>query len=500
MKFIGRFGALAAAGSAVALLLTGCTGGSGGTGGGGSDSGHFDGVPDSLAERLNSYAVHTSENSKLDAHFFGITGASSLSEAMEKDILKAFKSGGAFHGRRALDPALTDPEERWEAPKFIEQPGQGPTASATGQDGAGSTSQASGGATASSTSGAGKGKEQKVTAENSVVAAGGHFLVSRLSTTVGGQATQRVFVTDLEKNETQPGSALFSDAQKYGADQVGAMTVDDKALPVVDGSAVDKGDLSDLGTQVRQAMGEDLQLPSDDKSYEPDYSCGLLPCVAVTYDDGPGTPQQTKELKGYLKDANIRATFFQIGTNVKQYPKANKELLDMGNEVENHSWNHPQLSRLSGSKLAQQLDRTDKALEAAGVPKSTMLRPPYGATSAAVDKQVDKRIIQWDVDTLDWKTRSTPKTVKTGTSMSQPGSVILMHSIHEPTIKAAPQLYKNLKAKGLYPVTSGYLFKGLPFEAHGEYFCRGYRSAMCSNPEHPMVEKGKAKAKPAPED
>lgn len=110
---------------------------------------------------------------------------------------------------------------------------------------------------------------------------------------------------------------------------------------------------------------------------------------------------------------------------------------------------------------------------------------------------MDKRIVQWNVDTQDWRTRSTPQTIEAG-SEAEPGSIILMHSIHESTIEAAPQLYKNLKAKGLYPVPTGYLFKGLPFEARGEYYCRGYGSPLCSNPEHPMVEKGKTMAKPAP--
>ena len=496
-----KIGSLFAACAATAVLLSGCTGGSSDDSSGGSDSGSFKGVPNSLTERLNSYAIHTTQNSTIDAHFFGISGVSSLSDTMEKGILAAIKSAGAFHGRRAFDPALTEPDEQWDASKFVEKAGQGPASSGGSTQGASGDSTAAGESTATSesTSSAastgGSSKIQPAEISNSVVAAGGNFLVSRLQTTVGDTKTERVYVTDLSKNTTQSATALFNDTGKFTDDATGSLTVNDKALPVVGGNAVNASDLSDLGKQVRAAMSENLALPAATQTYNPDYSCGLLPCVAVTYDDGPATPEMTDELLGYLKTANVRATFFEIGQNVKTYPEAVKKILDMGNEVENHSWNHPQLSKLSVSALKKQVNDTDKAIESNGGKDVTMLRPPYGASNATVDKTVDKRIIQWDVDTLDWKTKNTQSTIKTGTTMSEPGSIILMHSIHEPTIKAAPQLLKNLKAKGLYPVTVGQLFKGLPFEAHGEYYCRGYRTELCSNPEHPMVEKGKAMAK-----
>ena len=59
----------------------------------------------------------------------------------------------------------------------------------------------------------------------------------------------------------------------------------------------------------------------------------------------------------------------------------------------------------------------------------------------------------WDVDTLDWKTRSTSETVRRALAGVKPGSIILMHDIHAPTVAAAPKLIKELKKRGYKMVT-----------------------------------------------
>lgn len=484
-----KLGAIAAACCASALLLSGCTSASA------EDedrevrnSVDVGGVPNSLAKRLNSYAIHTIDGPEIDAHFFSISGASSLSGVMEKDMLTAFKDGGAFHKHRAFDPVLTDPDERWDVMNFIEGPGDDPTFDQlSGADSrAVATEEQDIGTQSASTS-------QPITVTNSVIAAGGNFVISRLMTSVGGKQKQKAYVTDVDQNVTSPAADLLSENVRG---DVGTMTVNDKGMPAIDHDVVGESMLTDLGKRVRSALGRALELPPDSEAYLPDYTCELIPCTALTYDDGPADEKMTKELADHLKDADLRATFYQIGGNVHQHHKESKELLEMGNEVGGHSWSHSKLDTLAAPRIKQEMKKTDAALAKEGVAKTTQLRPPYGAASKTVDRTVDKRIVQWSVDTQDWQTLNTAKTIEAG-SKAGPGSIILMHSIHETTVKAAPQLYKNLEAKGLYPVPAGYLFKGLPFETGGEYYCRGYGGPLCSNPEHPMAEKGKSMAKPA---
>ena len=66
-------------------------------------------------------------------------------------------------------------------------------------------------------------------------------------------------------------------------------------------------------------------------------------------------------------------------------------------------------------------------------------------------------MIDWS---LDWKHHDPKKTVRIAMDEVQPGSIILMHDIHESSIKAVPDLVKKLKAAGYTPVTVDQLFNG----------------------------------------
>ena len=56
-------------------------------------------------------------------------------------------------------------------------------------------------------------------------------------------------------------------------------------------------------------------------------------------------------------------------------------MVDIGCEIGNHSWNHPEvtLQGLSDDQVIEQIQKTDAALEKACGQKSTVARAPYGA-------------------------------------------------------------------------------------------------------------------------
>ena len=66
----------------------------------------------------------------------------------------------------------------------------------------------------------------------------------------------------------------------------------------------------------------------------------------MTFDDGP-SPGNTTRLLDILKQRNIKVTFFMIGPNVVAHPEIARRALAEGHEIGNHSWTHPQLSKLS---------------------------------------------------------------------------------------------------------------------------------------------------------
>ena len=78
-----------------------------------------------------------------------------------------------------------------------------------------------------------------------------------------------------------------------------------------------------------------------------------------------------------LKQRNIKATFFLIGQNVAANPNIVKQILADGNEVGNHTWTHPQLSKLSDDKVTAEITKTQDAIKDASGYTPTLLRPPF---------------------------------------------------------------------------------------------------------------------------
>ena len=173
--------------------------------------------------------------------------------------------------------------------------------------------------------------------------------------------------------------------------------------------------------------------------------------VALTFDDGPGP--YTQAIVNCLKENNARATFFVLGERIDTYDDELASAFKNGNEIANHSYSHPNLTKLSESKIKSEISKTDKKVENITGVKTTLLRTPGGATNDLVKEVCGKPIIFWSIDTLDWKTKSKSKTVSSVMNNVKDGDIILMHDIHSPTKEAALELIPKLKAKGYQLVT-----------------------------------------------
>ena len=144
--------------------------------------------------------------------------------------------------------------------------------------------------------------------------------------------------------------------------------------------------------------------PSDAPQRSSYSSCRVDgPYIAMTFDDGPH-PVLTPRLLDMLKARGIKATFFLIGENAAEYPDIVRRIAAEGHEIGNHTWNHPQLTKLSPAALREEIDRTSSTIaEIIGKPLLIM-RPPYGATSAYINHWMNRefgmKVILWSVDPL----------------------------------------------------------------------------------------------------
>ena len=217
------------------------------------------------------------------------------------------------------------------------------------------------------------------------------------------------------------------------------------------------------------------------------------PYIAMTFDDGPSA-ENTPRLLEMLKQRNIKATFFLIGQNAAANPDLVRRILAEGNEVGNHSWTHPQLSKLSDDRVTAEITKTQDAIKQASGFTPTILRPPYGAITprqrAWIETQFGLNIILWSVDPFDWKRPGASVITQRILSQVRPGAIILSHDIHKQTVDAMPATLDGLIAKGYKFTTVSQLIamnkpKSMSAEAAGEerpHSARGWKSASPPTP------------------
>lgn len=261
----------------------------------------------------------------------------------------------------------------------------------------------------------------------------------------------------------------------------GMQEIDGKTYSFDDNGYIQTGWVSD---------GFDDLYFNDDGSYNPDKH---KPRLALTFDDGPG--QYTDQLLDCLEENNAHATFFMQGINVGEWESTVQRMLDIGCELGNHSWNHPEvtLQRLSDDQVIEQIQKTDAALEKACGQKSTVARAPYGAAGDREFQLAQKPFFMWSLDTLDWKTMSTEATVDAVMNGDlTDGSIILMHDIHEPSVQAALQIIPQLVEKGYKLMTVSELAEAkdveLQYASYADFWDSSLAKGLVPGYNGPLLE------------
>lgn len=217
---------------------------------------------------------------------------------------------------------------------------------------------------------------------------------------------------------------------------------------------------------VSAAKVTDTRGPAAVSSRAGSVDCAVAKCVALTFDDGPGP--DTGRLLDLLDKENARATFFTVGSNAAISADVIKRMSEEGHLVANHSWSHRDLAKLPSSKITDSLGRTQDALTAAAGQTPTLVRPPYGATDSevqAVAKRLGLALVNWDVDTFDWRDRNAKVVADRAVGKARRGSIILMHDVQRTSVDAVPDILNRLRGKGYTFVTVPELYGSAGMQA-----------------------------------
>ncbi|MCM3745369.1 polysaccharide deacetylase family protein [Sporosarcina luteola] len=184
--------------------------------------------------------------------------------------------------------------------------------------------------------------------------------------------------------------------------------------------------------------------------------------VALTFDDGPD-PRFSNDVLDVLKQYNVPATFFVLGSRAVANPEIVKRMQSEGHVIGNHTYAHPNLVEESDlGTLEQEVTRTEDALNGIIGYRTKLFRPPYGFLyNELVEKLRDMNyyVIGWSVDSLDWQ-EDPPEVIASNVlDIIYPGAIILMHDGAESggdrtnTIKSLHQIIPALQEQGYEFVT-----------------------------------------------
>jgi probable sporulation protein (polysaccharide deacetylase family) len=152
-----------------------------------------------------------------------------------------------------------------------------------------------------------------------------------------------------------------------------------------------------------------------------------------------------------LKKHHVSATFFLEGNWTKKNPELAKMIVSAGHEVGNHSYSHPDMSRLTAAMAREQINKTNEIIEAATGKKCVWFAPPSGSyrdETVKIANELNMKTVMWTVDTVDWRKPLPEVLINRVMSKIDNGSMVLMHPT-ESTAKSLDQLITLIEKKNL---------------------------------------------------
>ena len=174
--------------------------------------------------------------------------------------------------------------------------------------------------------------------------------------------------------------------------------------------------------------------------------------VAITFDCAWGA-EDIDQILGILEGENVKATFFMVGDWMRKYPEAVKKIADKGHDLASHSDRHPHVTQMSKEDIKKDIRFAHNTIKDISGVDANLYRAPYGEYNDTVVQAAHESgyyIIQWDVDSLDWKNYGRQEMIDRVLKHKNlsPGSIILLHNSTKYTKDALLSIIKGLKDKG----------------------------------------------------
>ena len=137
-----------------------------------------------------------------------------------------------------------------------------------------------------------------------------------------------------------------------------------------------------------------------------------------------------------LKKHQAPATFFLVGNYLETSPELVKRMLAEGHTVGNHTYHHPDMSKISTKEaFAKELQSLEELYkQTTGQEMKKFYRPPqgkYSESNLAMAKELGYHTFFWSLAYVDWykdKQPSREEAFKKLLPRIHPGAIVLLHS------------------------------------------------------------------------
>ena len=177
--------------------------------------------------------------------------------------------------------------------------------------------------------------------------------------------------------------------------------------------------------------------------------------IAITF-DAAWSADDTDELIEIMEKFDAHCTFFAVGDWLDKNPKEAKRLFDAGNEIANHSNTHPAFSKLSKDEVKEEIAACNAKIKAITGKGNKLVRAPsgdYDNKSVEAAEELNMKMIQWSIDSLDWKKLSSEEMTARLVSRAENGAIMLFHNGVKNTPSAFCEVLKKLTDEGYSFVT-----------------------------------------------
>jgi len=176
--------------------------------------------------------------------------------------------------------------------------------------------------------------------------------------------------------------------------------------------------------------------------------------IWLTFDSGYENGY-TASILDTLKEKNVQAAFFCVGTYIRDNPELTKRMADEGHLVVNHSEKHPSMPDIDDHRILDEIYSPAKRYkELTGADMPLFFRPPSGEYSERamyITKEAGYKTIFWSFAYQDWLVDEQPgkeKALKTLMDNLHNGEILLLHAVSSSNSEALPEFIDAVKAQG----------------------------------------------------